>query len=412
MNMYSFLILIGFVVSFLLMILKAKQKKIDSWDFILFFPIVVIVGLLGARWLTYLTSKDSFFKASDPFKFPYYELSGLSINGGFLFAFLITLFYLFFLSKKRKISLWVFFDIIVINILIGQAIGRWGNWHNHELFGVPLQIDGKEFKNNWFYCDWFWKRLLPKSNIPHAPHLIFNHIYHHPLFLYESMLNLIGWLAFGFVLPNLHRWFNPRPWIKEVAYCEKLFNDNWTRLLEKSDYPYLRRMRCILKRYCVYKTKKQMWIEHDTNFFLKTNTKLNLSVFQKPQFDKSTFFIVKYWYFFKAYMIYLFTKDCRALINIHKQSNPYRRFNFKAGLIGSCYFIWYGLVRFGLDFVREKEGKFWPDASLDLSQYISIIYVALGIFLIIFSQWIAPYRWRNIGWTYEQKYSKIVQSNI
>ena len=64
-------------------------------------------------------------------------------------------------------------DIIMPAVILGQAIGRWGNFFNSEAFGAPTDLP--------------WKLLIPLNRRP--PELV-NFSYFHPTFLYESLWNL------------------------------------------------------------------------------------------------------------------------------------------------------------------------------------------------------------------------------
>lgn len=98
---------------------------------------------------------------------------GLAIHGGLIGAFLTT----YFFAKIKKISFWKLVDIAVPSILIGQIIGRWGNFMNQEAFGRAVS---REFLEGL-----------------HLPTFIINQMYingqyWHPTFLYESLWNVVG----------------------------------------------------------------------------------------------------------------------------------------------------------------------------------------------------------------------------
>ena len=79
--------------------------------------------------------------------------------------------------KKRGVSFWQVADILAPSILIGQILGRWGNFMNREAHGGPVT---QEFLENLMIPDW----IINQMNI--------GGIYYHPTFLYESLWNILG----------------------------------------------------------------------------------------------------------------------------------------------------------------------------------------------------------------------------
>ena len=90
---------------------------------------------------------------------------GLTIYGVVLGAVLGA----YLCSRMKKLDFWSFTDLGAMGLLIGQSIGRWGNFVNRELFGVPTEVP--------------WRMGLTTAA---------GTIYVHPTFLYESMWNTLG----------------------------------------------------------------------------------------------------------------------------------------------------------------------------------------------------------------------------
>ena len=76
-------------------------------------------------------------------------------------------------ARLNKVSLWQLIDLVVPSLILGQAIGRWGNFFNSEAFGRPTDLP--------------WKLYIPPINRPPG---YFNYEYFHPTFLYESLWDL------------------------------------------------------------------------------------------------------------------------------------------------------------------------------------------------------------------------------
>ncbi|ENY68905.1 Prolipoprotein diacylglyceryl transferase [Mycoplasmopsis bovigenitalium 51080] len=128
---------------------------------------------------------------------------GLSIQGGVILGTIVGVIYAY--HKRHEIDFRKAIDIIIPTILIGQVIGRWGNYANHELYGKvdwdgsSVLIFGKTFAQNMFISD----SISAELNQPG--------LFRYPLFLYESLANLVGYLIlvwtinlFGLVKPGMN----------------------------------------------------------------------------------------------------------------------------------------------------------------------------------------------------------------
>jgi len=92
---------------------------------------LIINGLIGARIYDILLELPYYLKY--PLNMFKVWQGGLAIHGAII-AGLITV---YFFARKRKISLWSLTAIVTPGLALGQAIGRWGNYFNQELFGLP-----------------------------------------------------------------------------------------------------------------------------------------------------------------------------------------------------------------------------------------------------------------------------------
>lgn len=112
--------------------------------------------------------------ASNPISALYIWEGGLAIYGGVLGAILGILIF----SKVKKISAGAILDLVSLGFLIGQCIGRWGNFFNREAFGSETDI--------------FIRMGLYNTYTGQTE-------YHHPTFLYESLWNLAGFVLLHFL---------------------------------------------------------------------------------------------------------------------------------------------------------------------------------------------------------------------
>ena len=134
-------------------------------------------GLIGGRLYHVLTDNNLYFgEGRNPIEALYIWRGGLGIWGAIAMGALGII----IAARRKGIRLLPVLDAIAPTVLVAQAIGRWGNWFNQELFGKPtdlpwaLEIDAEHRPPGYFLDDTF-----------------------HPTFLYEFLWNL-G--AFGFVV--------------------------------------------------------------------------------------------------------------------------------------------------------------------------------------------------------------------
>ncbi|MBB5173436.1 prolipoprotein diacylglyceryl transferase [Texcoconibacillus texcoconensis] len=98
---------------------------------------------------------------------------GLAIHGGLIGAVITAVVF----AKKRGLSFWKLADITAPSILLGQAIGRWGNFMNQEAHGGEVS---RSFLENLMLPDFIIDQMFIDG------------VYYHPTFLYESLWNIVG----------------------------------------------------------------------------------------------------------------------------------------------------------------------------------------------------------------------------
>ena len=115
---------------------------------------------------------------------------GIAIHGAVIGGTLATVLF----AKLNRLSFWQLSDVVAPSLILGQAIGRWGNFFNSEAYGAPTNLP--------------WKLFIPLSNRPPS---LREFEYFHPTFLYESLWNLgvfslLLWLFFwGLKQPHKFR---------------------------------------------------------------------------------------------------------------------------------------------------------------------------------------------------------------
>jgi len=163
---YSVLILIAFIIGFFLVVKQSKKQNIDLTFITDLVFYVIIFCIIGARLYYCLFNLDYYSKnLLDIFKI--WE-GGLAIHGGII-AGVVTI---YIYSRNKKISLLKLLDVFVPALVLGQAIGRWGNFFNMEAYGPSTTLSA-----------------LKSLNIPQfiIDGMYINGVYHHPTFFYESI---------------------------------------------------------------------------------------------------------------------------------------------------------------------------------------------------------------------------------
>ena len=170
---YSFFILLAIIIGGILFYKESSKKGLSNDDIVDIIFYGVLIGIVGARIYYVLFNLDYYLKS--PLEILMVWNGGLAIHGGLI----ATLLFLIFYSKKKNINILLLLDIIVISVIIAQAIGRWGNFFNGEAFGRVISLSKLENMH------------LPKFIING---MYINGSYREPTFLYESILNVIGFI--------------------------------------------------------------------------------------------------------------------------------------------------------------------------------------------------------------------------
>ncbi|MCJ7695989.1 MAG: prolipoprotein diacylglyceryl transferase [Anaerolineaceae bacterium] len=176
---YALIIMLGVIAAAWLSTVEAKrrgQKSDYIWDAL---PWVVIGGIVGARIWHILTPPASMVAQGITTKYylthPLDAIAiwkgGVGIPGGVIGGALALLIY----TKRTKTKFLEWADIIVPGLALAQGIGRWGNFINQEVYGAPSTLP-------WAIT------IEPAYRLPEYA----NQATYHPLFLYESLLNLLN----------------------------------------------------------------------------------------------------------------------------------------------------------------------------------------------------------------------------
>ncbi|MCE7793138.1 prolipoprotein diacylglyceryl transferase [Salipaludibacillus sp. CUR1] len=168
---YGLLIGLGAFIGYLIANHEAKKRGMPE-DFLADLLIFALpAGIIGARLYYVIFRWEQF--AGDPARiFAIWE-GGLAIHGGLIGAFITVLIF----SRVRGLSFWKIADIVAPSILLAQAIGRWGNFMNQEVYGQEVS---RAYLENLLIPDFIINQMF------------INGAYYQPTFLYESIWNLLG----------------------------------------------------------------------------------------------------------------------------------------------------------------------------------------------------------------------------
>jgi phosphatidylglycerol:prolipoprotein diacylglycerol transferase len=176
---YAILIIIGAILGAWLASRQAKKHGEDSEIILDMLPWLLIGGIIGARlWHVFTPSASNIAQGvttrhylENPIEILKMWRGGLGIPGGVIGGALALIIY----CKAKKLNFWQWADFIAPGLLVGQAIGRWGNFINQEVYGGPSNLP--------------WAITIdPQFRIPGFEQIA----RYHPLFLYESLLTLAG----------------------------------------------------------------------------------------------------------------------------------------------------------------------------------------------------------------------------
>lgn len=201
---YGIIITFGAMMAAVLAHHEARRRgeKADLvWDALIW---VLIAGVIGARlWHVFTPSpslvengKDTWFYLTHPLDLIWTRQGGLGIAGAVIGGALALVIF----TRRYKLNFGTWADFAAPGVALAQAIGRWGNFLNQELYGLPTNLPWKIY-------------IKPLYRIPEYA----DQAYYHPLFLYESLWNLANMF---FLLWLSRRYTNIlRPGDVFLAYC-------------------------------------------------------------------------------------------------------------------------------------------------------------------------------------------------
>jgi phosphatidylglycerol:prolipoprotein diacylglycerol transferase len=169
---YGILMATAMLVGFWLAHRRATEEGLPADDLIRTAQWAVVAGLVGARLYEVIFNWDYYGRY--PSKIIAVWEGGLAMHGGLIAGPLVGV----LLAWKWRVPILRSLDVVAPSMVLGQAIGRWGNFFNEEAFGRPTDLP--------------WKLYISPI---HRPPEFREAEYFHPTFLYESLWNLLVFVA-------------------------------------------------------------------------------------------------------------------------------------------------------------------------------------------------------------------------
>lgn len=175
---YGLFVALGLLTGSMVVLWLAKKYGLSQfliYDMIFY---LIIASIIGARLYDVLLNIPYYIE--QPLAILKIWQGGLAIHGAIIFG----LGTLYWFTKKHQLDYWLLASLIATGGILAQAIGRWGNYFNQELFGLPTGLP--------------WGIPI---DVAHRPIEFITSQYFHPTFLYESLGNLV---IFAFLLITQH----------------------------------------------------------------------------------------------------------------------------------------------------------------------------------------------------------------
>ena len=182
---YAALIALGMILAAIYGFRMMKRYKVNEDKFLNAILGGLIGGIVGARLYYVAFAWESY--ADNPLSILYIWEGGLAIYGGVIGALLVG----GIIARLQNLCVRDCFDIASMGFLIGQCIGRWGNFFNREAYGgnttLPWGMTSNKIKNDLF------NMYLKGENVE-----VYTPV--HPTFLYESLWCLLGFVLIHFLI--------------------------------------------------------------------------------------------------------------------------------------------------------------------------------------------------------------------
>lgn len=175
---YGLLIASAVLIGVTLSQYLAKRRNVNP-DLISDLSIWLVIGAIPAARIYYVLFQWQEYSRRPGDIIAIWK-GGIAIHGAIIGGLIVAIIF----AKLKKVSFWQLADLVAPSLILGQAIGRWGNFFNSEAFGKPTNLP--------------WKLYIPReitlidgSKIYPRPPQYIDESFFHPTFLYESLWNVM-----------------------------------------------------------------------------------------------------------------------------------------------------------------------------------------------------------------------------
>lgn len=180
---YGICIALGMLLGVSLILFRARKAGESQDDFLDICIYTIIFSVIGARLYYVIFRWDAY--RDNPLDILNIRQGGLAIYGGVLAG----IFTAYIMCRIKRLAFWKAADIIIPGLVVGQILGRWGNFFNREVFGQYTdQLLAMELPLNAVRSmDDITEEMLAHSRVVEGV----TYVQVHPTFLYESLWNLL-----------------------------------------------------------------------------------------------------------------------------------------------------------------------------------------------------------------------------
>ncbi|WP_106078786.1 prolipoprotein diacylglyceryl transferase family protein [Mesoplasma coleopterae] len=505
---YPVFMFLGICLVILVTVIQMNKRKIPLRELEIGILIVVPIGIIGGTFFgkVFLPNYQSW---SNFYKVFFFWQPGMSFFGALLLGSAAGFGWFYKRSKVTQISMWVYLDLILVNVLLGHALGRWGNLYNQEILGNPINYDSISWMPNFikqrlFYLpnisnirnindideklpDGWW--LMISSNVNWGQNWVVYEmvegnliptsrtltdimqeeiVFRQPIFLIEGIGNIILWIVITFGVRNINRIsnFKNNPWTLSPEGFPCIFNPKYKSISENKlkdwytlapiKYKRIKKVSEEGNEYEITMSLKSVW--NKAYYWTEPDYESNKKLFSQIEEWKNDLYnaTLKYQNDKKQFNIklekmkiefnkkYKFTKrnsqeelkmQYKNNITLEKQKIKEKQIEFKnkfsfserylgvnpfgkelekannpngfivtrCGVSAGSYILGYGILRTILETQRQATEYMIPNHVVANFLVLSLI-IIIGMFIIVMTQFVIPYKWREIGWLYEKTY--------
>ncbi|MDP4040252.1 prolipoprotein diacylglyceryl transferase [Mycoplasma mycoides] len=406
LRVYALTMTLGMLVAIGFSLYNFNKKDLSISELAIGVIFIIPCSLLGASFFGKLNADGIGRHANGATfwgLFAFWE-GGLAIHGGVYVGSIVGLIIFYIIGRKTKVSLLVYADCIIPNILLGQAIGRWGNFFNHEVLGTPVakiadnisthtdkaidQIFSTYLQTHsrpLFLPDFILKNCLSiysgeTQTINNITLESGNVVLLSPIFIYESIALLLGWFVIMFIIPNVWKLF-----VKPIDKNNNVYKIDYKFSFYQFFNPWLKSTQTKL-------SSKDAWKKALSDNVYENASEIYIN--KTSDLDNK-----KYWE--------------KRVIESHLLNKLNNKNNYpitKAGVQMFAYFLVWNIVRYVLESQRPSDHLFIMHLK-NLSLFVIGFSAIIGLIGMIVCQYGLPNISRKPGWLYEVEYFKIRKSN-